>query len=433
MLIINNIYVIFIFSILAHELEKKIDIDPTRGRILINSFISNINEYCQNNYDLEISNSILLELCENQQIDVTSDIPSSSYGLQKTIVRYLQILRDSSIIIEYSKDFFITKCYLERETIWGCQISKTIKYRKNNIKSLEFIEIVDVNGSYRIASINSDILNPLEVKCENMGNTMNNKSCELMDIAESEFEQNKIELAISHYEQAKECKDDASILLSEMVQKVNLDSIYKSSFQKGNLLFSQGKYEEASVYYQSIKLAYKTIPIDFASNLDKQILKCELEIKHMTIINLADYYYNQGFYDKALIEYTNALSIKHLSSTLSRIDFCKEKIQEFYIRNAQNEINKAERLITKFNFDEGFSILMKYRYSGLLKGIHFFHMAQIANSPSRQTIKEFNLTSRKRCLLTRQFMINAKDLGYRSEGFTIFWNEHLTKTDRSCD
>ncbi len=431
----HKIYLLFnLIPIIANIGSTRFKpIDPREGEMLVRQFIERINFYCTENYDYSTQIDIIEENCDDPQIKVTNDIPEMK-GEETEINTYLMNLRTYSVLIEYDKDIKITRCYRGSNSFWGCQVFKTIKSYKGISKCLETIEIIETGKGLRIAGTISDILKPLEFYCENGFSNPDSNSCKLMDLAESELRENKVELAIAHYEQAKTCGGEESKLLASKAKEINLDSIYLSSFKIGNLLFEEGKYNEALTYYRSIMDSYKTISINFLNKVENKINQCRSEIEYYSIIKIADYYFEKGYYDKALSEYSKALNIKTTVDNLSRKKFCEQKVKEQYYRISELEIKKAERLITEFKkFTEGFSILMKYVHSDRLSGYHFFLMAQIVDSPSRKTIQEFNLSSRKRCFLTRQFLLNAHALGYESEGFDVYWNEYLNEKSRTCD
>lgn len=426
---------IWLFSFGSNQSNN---VDPKEGERIVGQFVEFMNYYCTKGYDYGTQVLILSDICSDPQIKVTSDIPEM-LGVETEMNTYLMDLKKysskGSIIIEYGKDIHVSKCYNGSSSFWGCQISKTIKSYKGSTKCVEIIQLVETNGSYKITGIRSDILISLEATCENTNSNTNSNSCKLMDLAESEMKENKVELAVAHYEQAKDCGDVESKQLASKIKEINFDSIYLSSFNKGILLFEQGKFTEALTYFESIEKAYRTMSSSFSSKLQNRIKQCRLEIDYFSIVKMADYYYEQGYSDKALSEYSRALKIKANDQILFRKNICEQNVQRQYLIKSKREIEEAESLILNSKeFVQGFSKLMKYIHSDLLSGLDYFLMAQIVNSPSNKTKKEFNLyDSRKRCLLTRQYLLNAHAMGYGSDGFNIYWNEYLDEKSRTCE
>lgn len=399
-------------------------------------FINYMQLYCNENYSFEIQTDILSDLSNNEQIKVTNDLPGLE-GEETEINTYLTNLRKYSktnpINIEYGKNPYLRKCYLNNTVFYGCKISKIIRSNKGTIETNEIIEIIETNEGFKIAGITSDIIKPHDAICEEDIKNSKNTECKLMELAERELKENKKELAISHFEMAKECMLIPSKEFYKFIENSNHDSLYLSGYKIGNELLNEDKYSEALYYYELIKKSNKFISKEFALELNEKISICKIEIQYENLLSNANYFYSLGNYDKALIEFEKSNKIHYKNETKYKIDYCNEKIKAKYNDIIDKEIVIAESLIRDSRYAEGFSILMKYRHSDRLSGYDYFLMAQIVNSPERKTKKEFNLNSKKCCVFAKQFMLNAYNRGYRSEGFEIFWNEHFTQRNRTCE
>lgn len=384
----------------------------------------------------------IIDLFKDAQVSVTSDIPTSP-GKSLEINFYLMGIDeyktrqngDNLFKIEFGEDIQVARCSVGKNFFWGCEIRKSIYTARGKTNCIEIIELEETSGGIRIASIHSNVLTSHQYECENTTTAESSLGeCKLLDLAKIEYLENNLELSLAHFEEAKSCGGIELDSFSLAFEKVDRDSIYLSSFKKGNQLFEKGKYEEALTYFESIKKNYREISRSFSAELEKKMAECQNLKAYFYEIKQGDFYYESGIYDKALARYSVALSYQYSREIEGKANFCERKIQEGYRKEAEKEIEKARGLILRRGeLDEGFSILYKYSHSGLLSGKDYFLMAQIANTPSRRLRKAYNISHRNRCLLTRQYLLKAYGLGFRSDGFDIFWNEYLNEKDRSCD
>jgi hypothetical protein len=387
---------------------------------------------------LSYRTQIIYDLCEDPQIKVISDLPGS-IGENTEINDYLnslnKIQKNSSFAMSYDENVNVSQCKSGSHYIWTCQAKKTILVKGKSNTYNEVLEIGVINGSYKILSIHSDILRELSISCSQVF-VSTDEGCKLVELAEAELKDNQIELAVAHLEESKSCGISYDPKMQEIINKVNLDSIYLRSYNKGLALMIEGDFNGALTFFNSIKRSYFSITVEFLTNVNTQIDLCYKEIRYQSDIAQGDFNYNHLNYKKSLDYFNSALLFKSTPSLQAKISDCENKIKSDDQKTMLAALSRIEDLMHTGKLKdqaEAFRIIMKYRYSGNIKPEHYFYAAQVAESPPLTIKTEFNLHGKDQCLLYRQMLLNAHNNGYETAGFNIYWDEYLTQKNRTCD
>ncbi len=412
------------------------ELNERQAMMLIDLYIDNMNQYCAENYNSDNYASLIGDIFDSPQTDVSSDIIGSQ-GTRLIIQRYLDKLKDSAMQIQYDQNYAISTCKYGSKTLWGCLLTKKLKYRWQSkpIVITEFIEIVENGTAYSIGSIHSNIVNPLEIDCKDDKKTIENNQSKLVALAESEVKNNQVELAALHYEQAKASGSATSPILDKKFKNVNTDSLFLEGIKKGMLIEQQGRYEEALNYFDNIHKTYTHISPTNANLIQAHIKKCKEEIRFEGLVSEGDFHFKNGIYDRSAKSYETALSIKQSNEVVAKRKQCDIKMEEIYIKNMKSEIERGEKLsLTPGKVGQGFALLIKYRYSDRLTGKQYFLMAQTLNSAwaiDKDILRAHRLTKKKdQCRVKREFMLKAQNMGHHSEHFDIMLNETFKNKDR---
>lgn len=380
---------------------------------------------------------IIYDLCEDPQIAITSDLPGNP-GESIQINEYLNELskvgQSKKLTIEYDDNIVVSQCMSGKIPIWAAQTKKHITQNGRTKSFDEVLELGIIDGKYRILSIHSNYIREMRVDCKVI-TLKEDTECKIIDLAKEEYNEGRVELAVAHLEESKMCGIDYSDADVEEIRLFNVDSIYRSSFKKGQLLMNDGNFTEALTYFYSIQRSNKIMDTKFNEELNNNIDICKLEIDYLSFVQQGDFLFTKLNYKESMKSYLNASNIRTSLYLDSRINLCKDKIKTDYEKQARSELALVDQLIRSNQKDqaEAFRIIMKYRYSGELVGKHYFYAAQISESPPTTIRNEFKLIGKNQCLFTRQMLLDAFGMGYESEGFRIFWDEYLTQKARTCD
>ncbi len=430
----NIIFLIFIHLFFLNALSAVMPSNNGEADIRVNQYINFIQSYCNNGYS-EDDFQYLLSQCADPSILVDNDIPGVQKSLDELIL-YLRMLKKYKIIVQYERDFTIASCKTMNGNKFGCFLKKKVTSKTGVFAYEEFIELTNLENTYKIRSIQSNLF-PASVVGINCSEESIYSTSQQINMAEENLNSGNVEEAIIQYLEVRPFNQIKSPKLEKKLLTVNLDSIFQKRYEQADLEFQKGNYEEAVSRYESIIRSYSTLSFSFKEKITSKIKECKDQIEYLSSLQLGNLYFSQKDYNNAISAYIKCLLIRPNDSIVKdKLLYCKGSIAEAFNAETRIDVQKAENLILsnkKNNRELGFSILMKYVHSDKINGKQYFLMAQIVDSPSARTSKEFNLNSRKRCLLTHQFMLNAHALGYNSEGFDIYWNEYLTEKSRSCD
>lgn len=380
---------------------------------------------------------IIYDLCEDPQIAITSDLPGNpgeSIQINEYLNELSKVSQSKKLTIEYDDNIVVSQCISGNIIIWAAQTKKHII---NNGKTKSFDEVLElgiIDGKYRILSIHSNYIREMSVDCKSIKVT-EDAECKIIDLAKEEYNEGRVELAVAHLEEAKMCGIDYSDHEVKEISLFNVDSIIKSSFNKGQILMNEGNYNEALTYFYSIQRSNYLHDAKINEELNNKIKFCKLEIDYLSFIQQGDFLYSQYNFKEAAQSYLNASNIKSSNYVENRIAYCMERIKTDYEKQTRSELAMVDNLVRSNQKDqaEAFRIIMKYRYSGALSGKHYFYAAQISESPPAAIKNEYRLIGKNQCLFTRQMLLDAYGMGYESEGFRIFWDEYLTQKTRTCD
>lgn len=436
---INAINIIFLLFFCNGHLFSIVDYQDSR--LIVENYIETMEAYCEN-YDETYRFFMVNHLLDNQNINIGNDL--NGYVNQNYQANWYYIdLKNERAIISYNPNFQLINCLSSEGDGFVCAfVKKNIIYKNGQIQ--KFNELIELkkrdNGIWKIASIASELFSNIESYVEETKKNDNSNSdnqtnsiCDVEKLANQAYEDENYELALKLYAQAKKCTANEEYIsgkINELKERNQLGNLFKLAESQ----FLTSDYEKALSSYQAILnleiVDFEDVNIDL---IGKRIAKCKDEIEVKRLIQDAEFHFSNGNFNKAHVLYEEVLKYRPNDSIIqSKLIECEGDAIEERLQNDLASIQYAERLIKDGKLDEGFSILLKKRNSNLLSHKHFFLMAQILDPRPKAIKKEYGMTNKDFCVLTKQFMIQARSLGANSKGFNFFWETHFNKKSRQC-
>lgn len=426
----NYPYCILLLLSFTHISTSVIEADKYAD-IVVESYIESINLYCQK-YDASQKFYIENNLLSDPNINIGSDLSGIEERLTQANYYYF-MLKNNKVVVQYKPEYQIETCNFKGRSVTGCIVSKKLIYQDGKIEQRkEFIELSKNGNAWKITGIASDLFyNLSEFECAKK-TAYSTSDCPLLDKAEKEYANKNFSTALTLYTKALSCTKQTAYIKNK-INELNTIQNIKNIIQQADLYFERKEYKTSLYNYNGALEHSEVIEPSELSRIGKQIALCRSEIDFQLFIEDADFYFKQELYDKALALYEEALLIKPNDNELKiQKSKCEALLKAQAIEKINQSIERATTLILNKKYNEGFEILLKYRDSGQLQGIHLFYMAQILDTTPISIRKKFNFSLKDCCVLTKQFTIEARNLGMNSPDFERFWWDHLNQKSRSC-
>ncbi len=408
----------------------------TEPRIVVENYIESLYLYCKK-YDASHRFHIENQLLADPNIRIGNDIS----GLEDRDIQanfYFVDLKKQGVKVEYRSDFEIRACTIRGTAYTLCLLHKKLHYR-NGLKD-KFTEVVDLvdlgNGNWRIRTIVSSLFYNLpDFYCGALGDAAGPdlQGCGVLALAEKEYGRQDFRKALPLYEDALDCTGDSAYVLlkvKELRTLVNLPELLADADQYSRM----HDHGMALSIYQSI-LENGSALLDSAAleNVRSQIVAATRWLQRRQLLADAEAYVSARAFTMALPLYREAQALfpddPDLAAQLADCERQAAWLTETKIRAL---IKEGNRLIEMGDLAKGFEILLRHRETGLLGTRELFYMAQILDLQPARIKRKFDLSNIDCCILTRQFMIEAKNKGAFSQDFRYLWEAHFNQKSRTC-
>lgn len=403
----------------------------------IGHFIDEMNIY-GSSYDSRTRFDLEQELLISSEAILASELP----GLEEEQIlarTYFRILKEQKIQIAYSNTYEMVSC---KGLAYGTIVSKTVTMPdQSTYVYQDFIELIDKgNKGFRVKAIYSNrfsSFSTLECKTEQTkkppeGLQIEEPSCSFFAEAELAYRQEQYAQALLYYEQSIGCQGKDAYIKEQISNLTTANSIHQL-LKQAQAAFNMAKFQRAIQLYRSaLNYDLSVINID-RSHVQNQIEQCEQEVSYLDKVDRGNYYYQRGYFNKALPLFINAVSLKSDTDIASKIIHCREQISQEYQQEMSAKIAKARGLIKSRNsYKEALITLMNYDDSDLIDGELFFYMAMVMDACYAKVKKTYDLKGIDCCVLAKRYLIKARNLGYQSKDLDIFWKEHFNNRSRTC-
>jgi hypothetical protein len=414
------------------------NLDP---RFVVENYIESMYMYCKQ-YDATHRFHIENQLLSDPNNRIGNDLAGMADKQGQANVYYID-LKKQGVVVEYKAGFEMVDCTVGGKKYKACLLQKKVRYR--NGLSEQFEELMELEdqggGNWRIKSIASSLFyNLADFNCQSV-ETNDNKtapiagkgSCALLDRAAAEYDRKNFGEALQLYVAALDCTADKQYA-ERRIRELKTFASLASLLEKGEQEYGAQAYSQALSTYQSI-LENGTGLLSEAERklVETRILDCARLAEFRQLREDADYYFSRGAYLNGLPLYESALALAPGDVGLrQRLEECRRLAENETKEKIKASISKGTQLIEAGRLDEGFGILMQHRESGLLGVEQLFYMAQILDNRPKSIKSKYDLSNTDCCILTRQFMIEARNMNASSEDFDFFWEAHFNKTSQSC-
>jgi tetratricopeptide (TPR) repeat protein len=410
-------------------------------RFVVENYIESIYMYCKK-YDATHRFHIENQLLTDPNVRIGNDIAGMADKNGQANVYYID-LKKQGVVVEYKPGFELVDCTVKGKKYTACLLQKKLRYR--NGLSEQFGELVELEdqggGNWRIRSISSTLFyNLADFNCRSAeagGNkaaaTAGQGSCALLDRAEAEYAGKNFGEALQLYVAALDCAADKQHVEQRIWELKTLGNL-KALLGKGEQEYRAQAYGQALSTYQSIlENGAGLLSEEERRLVEARVIDCAKLAESRQLQEDADHYFSRGAYLNALPLYEAALALVPGDAGLERrLAECRRSAEQENEQKIKATIARGTQLVEAGKLDEGFSILLQHRESGLLGVEQLFYMAQILDNRPKPVKAKFDLSNTDCCILTRQFMIEARNLGASSEDFEFFWEAHFNKTSQSC-
>ncbi len=406
----------------------------------IGHFIDEMNIY-GDTYDSRTRFDLEQELLTSSEAILASELP----GLEEEQIlarTYFRLLKEQKIQIAYSNTFEMVSCKGLKGLIYGTVVSKTVTMPdQSTYVYQDFIELIDKGKKgFRVKAIYSNrfsSFSALECRAEQTkrppkGLQIEEPSCSFFAEAELAYRQEQYAQALLYYEQSIGCQGKDAYIKEQISNLTTANSIHQL-LKQAQAAFDVAKFQRAIQLYRSaLNYDLSVINID-RSHVQNQIEQCEQEVSYLDKVDRGNYYYQRGYFNKALPLFINAVSLKSDTDIASKIIHCREQISQEYQQEMSAKIAKARGLIKSRNsYKEALITLMNYDDSDLIDGELFFYMAMVMDACYAKVKKTYDLKGIDCCVLAKRYLIKARNLGYQSKDLDIFWKEHFNNRSRTC-
>lgn len=410
-------------------------------RFVVENYIESIYMYCKK-YDATHRFHIENQLLSDPNNRIGNDIAGMADKNGQANVYYID-LKKQGVVVEYKSGFEMVDCTVNGKRYTAGLLQKKLRYR--NGLSEQFEELVELEeqggGNWRIKSIASSLFHNLaDFNCRSAeagGNkaatTAVKGSCALLDRAEAEYAAKNFGEALQLYVAALDCAADKPYVEQRIRELKTLGNL-KALLGKGEQEYRAQAYGQALSTYQSIlENGAGLLSQEERGLVEARVRDCARLAECRQLQEDADHYFSRGAYLKALPLYEAALALVPGDAGLERrLAECRRSAAQENEQQLKAAIARGTQLVEAGRLDEGFGILLQHRESGLLGSEQLFYMAQILDNRPKSVKAKFDLSNTDCCILTRQFMMEARNLGASSEDFEFFWQAHFNKTSQSC-
>jgi len=422
-----------IFAFLSNSTKANNEV-----QIIVRDYCESIQFYCKSNYDISYSTHIQKSLLVDPNVRINNDISD----LEKENCQanwYLLDLKEQNIVIDYSNDIQLFECNRDNYNYISCLVHKTvIDSRDGQVNTFkEFIELKKTKNNWKINSISSNLFHNFEkYNCNSLETNADSESkldnCLSKTRADKEFSKNNFPLALKLYKESLSCAKDKLYVENKITELSNIANS-KLLISLADQYFSEKEYNKSLKNYQFIaNNLSEFISEKELDSVNKRIISCIKELNYKRFIEEANTLFKRNAYTKALPLYEEALLIRPNDFLLQeKVNKCRKLAGEEESQKIKKDIADATYEIERGNLEE-YKILLGYRETGFLEAKHFFYLAQIYDSAPKFLRKEYRLSQSDFCYNTRQFMVEAKNLGAKSSDFIFFWENHLNQKSRTC-
>jgi len=429
-------------------LKTPLEEDLSFAENLVASFIEEMNDFSEKNYDYGIRFYLEDHILIGADANVAWDIPGTGYHEPSLVFRtYMRRLKDLKVQINYESEFELLSCNTQFGNLIGAYVIKNITLQNGD--RYRFREFLEVSGTSdintRIKSITSSKYRSLDdFQCINqetqksIPETVNEpeieERCVLFEEAEKAYGRGSFAEALPLYRQSKVCAEDLSYV-ERKIEELSTIEKQESLLADANKAFSEERFQEAISLFQTyLKTESNDLSISEKEGITQKINAAQTEIAFVEISEKAEYYMSKEYYQQAIVAYEGALELKPGNTSIqSKLREAERLLNASRTANIKQEIARATRLLRTKKQNDALVTLMKYDDSGYLNAEHYWYMANLLDQRPREPRKELGIRGKDYCILTRRYLIKARQLGLAKSDYDYFMQDHFNKRSRTCN